>query len=90
MYSERVITGGIRELGNISTVVDGESKDILKRVNRLSKDAFRDTDLDIGVKDIAGLRPGREGEFRSEIGGVHTVHAYGFDCLGYQYSFGAA
>ncbi|KAJ9130773.1 putative FAD dependent oxidoreductase [Pleurostoma richardsiae] len=91
LFSGGVIIGGSRQPGNFSTVPNKDLKrDILRRVNRLTKNAFKDVNPDTDVDDIVGFRPGREGGFRLETEGQNIVHAYGFDGMGYVHSFGAA
>jgi len=56
-----VIIGGIKS-DRLDSEVDVDMKvDILKRINRITKGAFNDTDLG-SVTDIVGFRPGREGK----------------------------
>ncbi|KUJ20501.1 putative D-amino acid oxidase [Mollisia scopiformis] len=83
-----VIIGGIKS-DRVDTEVDIPLKsDILRRVNRISKGAFKDVDLDT-VTDIVGFRPGRKEGIRVEREG-DIVHAYGVEGAGYIYSFGIA
>jgi D-amino-acid oxidase len=83
-----VIIGGIRS-DRVDAEVDVALKsDILRRVNRISKGAFKDVDLD-AVTDIVGFRPGRKSGIRVEREG-DVVHAYGVEGAGYIYSFGVA
>lgn len=91
MFSGGVIIGGVRQPGNLSTTADTSLReDILRRVNKLTDNAFKDVNLEADVEDIVGFRPGREGGFRLEVEGQNVVHAYGFDGMGYVHSFGAA
>ncbi|EPE28879.1 Nucleotide-binding protein [Glarea lozoyensis ATCC 20868] len=89
-----VIMGGVKsERLDADIDVDLRS-DILRRVNRLTGDAFGGLDVEKGlregkVRDVLGFRPGRKGGVRVErVGG--TVHAYGVEGAGYIYSFGVA
>ncbi|KAL4781949.1 nucleotide-binding domain-containing protein [Aspergillus varians] len=86
-----VLFGGIRQDGNETESPDPSLRsDILRRVNRISKGAFADVDLDTDVEDLVGFRPGRKGGYRLEIDGGRSdlVHAYGFDGVGYVCSVG--
>ena len=84
-----VLFGGIRQEGNEGEAADPAlRKDILDRVNYLSKGAFIDVNLDTDVEDMVGFRPGRKGGYRLEIEGPNLVHAYGFDGVGYVASTG--
>jgi len=91
MYSGGVILGGISQENNIDGAVDtGLRQDILRRVNRMTGNAFANINLETdSVKDMVGVRPGRKGGIRVERDGS-IVHAYGFKGAGYVYSFGAA
>lgn len=83
-----VIIGGIKS-DRVDVEVDVALKsDILRRVNRISKGAFKDVDLN-AVTDIVGFRPGRKSGIRVEREG-DVVHAYGMEGAGYIYSFGVA
>lgn len=83
-----VIIGGVKS-ERLDTEVDVSLKsNILARVNRISKGAFRNVDLG-DVQDIVGFRPGRKGGMRVEREGS-VVHAYGMAGAGYIYSFGVA
>jgi glycine/D-amino acid oxidase-like deaminating enzyme len=83
-----VIMGGYKS-DRLDSEVDVELKnDILMRVNRITKDAFKDLDLST-VTDIVGFRPGRGEGLRVEREG-DVVHAYGGEGAGYIYSFGVA
>ncbi|KAI1609752.1 putative D-amino acid oxidase [Exophiala viscosa] len=85
-----VLFGGIRQEGNEGEAADPAlRKDILERVNHLSRDAFADVNLETDVEDMVGFRPGRKGGYRLEIEGSNLIHAYGFDGVGYVCSFGA-
>ncbi|CAG8957615.1 hypothetical protein HYFRA_00010482 [Hymenoscyphus fraxineus] len=83
-----VIIGGVKS-ERLDTDVDVSLKaNILARVNRISKGAFKNVDLE-NVQDIVGFRPGRREGLRVErVGSV--VHAYGAGGAGYIYSFGVA
>lgn len=83
-----VILGGIKT-DRLDLDVDIELKsDILRRVNRITNNAF--IDVDIGsVEDIVAFRPGRKGGLRVEREG-NIIHAYGVEGAGYIYSFGIA
>ncbi|OKL57030.1 hypothetical protein UA08_07347 [Talaromyces atroroseus] len=86
-----VLFGGIRQEGNDSENADLKlRKDILTRVNHVSRGAFKDVNLDTDVDDLVGFRPGRKGGYRLEADGVDIVHAYGFDGVGYVCSTGVA
>jgi D-amino-acid oxidase len=88
MGSGGVIMGGIKS-DRLDAEVDVDLKsDILKRVNRITKGAFKDLDVS-SVTDIVGFRPGRKGGLRVEKEG-DVVHAYGVEGAGYIYSFGVA
>ncbi|RDW66332.1 hypothetical protein BP6252_09967 [Coleophoma cylindrospora] len=83
-----VILGGIKS-DRVDAEVDiGLKSDILRRVNRLTNNAFKDVDLS-AVKDIVGFRPGRVGGLRIERQG-DVVHAYGLGGAGYIWSWGLA
>ncbi|OJZ80263.1 hypothetical protein ASPFODRAFT_65906 [Aspergillus luchuensis CBS 106.47] len=86
-----VILGGVSQPGDTTIQVDqGLRKDILDRVNRISKGAFEWVDLSTDVDlDIVGLRPAREGGLFVERKGS-VVHAYGAGAWGYVYSLGVA
>ena len=87
MGSGGVIMGGVKS-DRLDAEVDIELKtDILRRVNRITNDAFKDLDPR-SVQDIIGFRPSRKGGLRVERGDV--VHAYGVEGAGYIYSFGLA
>ena len=65
-------------------------KDILNRVNVITRNAFTSINLDRDiVKDIVGFRPARKGGIRLERAG-NVIHAYGLAGLGYLYAFGVA
>lgn len=86
--SDGVIIGGVKS-DRVDAEVDVALKsDILRRVNRISKGAFKDVDLN-AVTDIVGFRPGRKSGIRVEREG-NVVHAYGVEGAGYIYSFGVA
>ncbi|KAJ9143400.1 putative FAD dependent oxidoreductase [Pleurostoma richardsiae] len=86
-----VILGGIRLDGDIDDKPDPTvQRDILRRVNKLTKGAFEHVNIETDVDDIVGVRPGRKGGYRLETEGSRVVHAYGFDGMGYVCSFGAA
>jgi D-amino-acid oxidase len=88
MGSGGVIMGGIKS-DRLDAEVDVELKsDILRRVNHVTKGAFKDLDV-TSVIDIVGFRPGRKGGLRVEREG-DVVHAYGAEGAGYIYSFGVA
>ncbi|KAI1613037.1 FAD dependent oxidoreductase [Exophiala viscosa] len=91
MYSGGVILGGISQEDNIDGAVNtGLRQDILRRVNRMTGNAFANINLETdAIKDMVGVRPGRKGGIRVERDGS-IVHAYGFKGAGYVYSFGAA
>ncbi|KAG9244096.1 FAD dependent oxidoreductase [Calycina marina] len=83
-----VIMGGIKS-DRMDAEVDVELKsDILRRVNRITNNAFDEIDLET-VSDIVAFRPGRDGGLRVERNG-DVVHAYGAAGAGYIYSFGVA
>lgn len=84
-----VILGGVSQVSNDTTVDQGLKKDILRRVNRITGNAFDWVDVERDVKDIVGFRPGRRGGIRVEREG-DVVHAYGGGSLGYVYAFGMA
>jgi D-amino-acid oxidase len=86
-----VLFGGIRQEGNESENADPTlRKDILARVNHVSRGAFKDVNLDTDVEDLVGFRPGRKGGYRLETDGTNIIHAYGFDGVGYVCSTGVA
>lgn len=91
MFSGGVIIGGISQEDSYDGAVDPDTrKDILRRIHRLTDNAFAHVNLETDVvKDIVGVRPGRKGGIRVELEGT-TVHAYGFKGTGYVFSFGAA
>ena len=83
-----VIMGGIKS-ERLDADVDVELKsDILMRVNRITRDAFKELDVNTGT-DIVGFRPGRKGGLKVEREG-DVIHAYGLEGVGYIYSFGVA
>lgn len=84
-----VILGGVSQVSNDTTVDQGLKKDILRRVNRITGNAFGWVDVERDVQDIVGFRPGRRGGIRVERDG-DVVHAYGGGSLGYVYAFGMA
>lgn len=91
MYSGGVIIGGISQPGNLDEEVDPELRhDILQRVNLITNNQFKPVDLDQHVmKDLVGFRPNRQGGYRLERE-ADVIHAYGFNTLGYTYSYGVA
>ncbi|GKT76199.1 hypothetical protein ColTof4_08622 [Colletotrichum tofieldiae] len=91
MYSGGVIIGGVSQPGNMDGKVDYSLRpDILRRMNMVSKDRFKTADWEKCVmKDLVGFRPGRNGGYRLERE-ADVVHAYGFNTLGYTYSYGVA
>ncbi|KAI2867826.1 hypothetical protein CBS147343_9839 [Aspergillus niger] len=91
MYSGGVIIGGVSQEGVTDESVDLATRaDILRRTNLITHDRFRSLDLNKHVmKDLVGLRPSRKGGYRLEREGS-VVHAYGFNTLGYTYSYGVA
>jgi glycine/D-amino acid oxidase-like deaminating enzyme len=91
MFSGGTIIGGIAQEGNMDEAVDLELRnDILQRINLVTKERYKDLDLNKDViEDIIGFRPGRKGGYRLEKeNGV--IHAYGFGSLGYTYCYGVA
>lgn len=91
MYSGGVIIGGVSQEGGTDESVDLATRaDILRRTNLITHDRFRSLDLNKHVmKDLVGLRRSRKGGYRLEREGS-VVHAYGFNTLGYTYSYGVA
>jgi glycine/D-amino acid oxidase-like deaminating enzyme len=91
MYSGGVIIGGVSQEGNYDRTVTPEVRaDILRRVNLITKDRFQSVDVDRNIiQDLVGFRPGRKGGYRLEREG-DVIHAYGFNTLGYTYSYGVA
>ncbi|KAL5590387.1 hypothetical protein FOBRF1_013944 [Fusarium oxysporum] len=91
MYSGGVIVGGVSQPGNMDQKVDPEVRsDILRRMKLVMNDQYQDVDLDKHVmKDLVGFRPSREGGYRLEQED-DVIHAYGFNTLGYTYSYGVA
>ncbi|KAK4941380.1 hypothetical protein LTR10_018649 [Elasticomyces elasticus] len=91
MFSGGVILGGISQENNVDGAIDTSLRqDILRRVNRMTGNAFAHINLETDVvKDMVGVRPGRKGGIRVELEG-DIVHAYGFKGAGYVHSFGAA
>jgi D-amino-acid oxidase len=83
-----VIMGGIKSERLDSEVDVALKSDILMRVNRITRGAFKGLDVST-VTDIVGFRPGRKGGFKVEREG-NVVHAYGVEGAGYIYSFGVA
>jgi glycine/D-amino acid oxidase-like deaminating enzyme len=91
MCSGTTVIGGIAQEGNLDHEPDPELRnDILRRINLVTGDRYRDMDLDkLVIQDLVGFRPSREGGHRlEEKEGV--VHAYGFGSLGYTYCYGVA
>ncbi|KAF5857539.1 hypothetical protein ETB97_005678 [Aspergillus alliaceus] len=91
MFSGGTIIGGIAQEGNMDEAVDLELRnDILQRINLVTKERYKDFDLNKDViEDIVGFRPGRKGGYCLEKeNGV--IHAYGFGSLGYTYCCGVA
>ncbi|CAH0004293.1 unnamed protein product [Clonostachys byssicola] len=91
MFSGGVILGGVSQPGNSDQDVDPDLRpDILRRMNAISNDRFRSVDLNKHViADLVGFRPSRKGGYRLEVeDGI--IHAYGFNTLGYTYSYGVA
>ncbi|ETN41297.1 uncharacterized protein HMPREF1541_03232 [Cyphellophora europaea CBS 101466] len=90
MLSGGVVIGGVEEEGSTNTDISVDlQQDILERVNVMTNGWFSDLKLSDVKRNIAGIRPGREGGYRVEkIGNI--VHAYGFGGAGYRYSVGAA
>lgn len=91
MYSGGVIVGGVSQPGNMDQNVDPAVRsDILRRMKLVSNDLYQDVDLNNHVmKDLVGFRPSREGGYRLEQE-EDVIHAYGFNTLGYTYSYGVA
>ncbi|KAF5261680.1 hypothetical protein FOXYS1_7629 [Fusarium oxysporum] len=91
MYSGGVIVGGVSQPGNMDQKVDPEVRsDILRRMKLIINDQYQGVDLDKHVmKDLVGFRPSREGGYRLERKD-DVIHAYGFNTLGYTYSYGVA
>lgn len=91
MYSGGVIVGGVAQKGNLDHGVNLELRsDILRRINLITQDRFKDVDLDKHVmQDLVGFRPSREGGHCLEQEG-EVIHAYGFGSLGYTYCYGVA
>ncbi|KAH6950274.1 hypothetical protein DER45DRAFT_513045 [Fusarium avenaceum] len=91
MYSGGVIVGGVSQPGNMDQTVDPEVRsDILRRMKLVSNDLYQDVNLNKHVmKDLVGFRPSREGGYRLEREN-DVIHAYGFNTLGYTYSYGVA
>lgn len=91
MYSGGVIIGGVSQPGNMDQNVDPAVRsDILRRMKLVATDLYQDVDLSKHVmKDLVGFRPSREGGYRLEREG-DVIHAYGFNTLGYTYSYGVA
>lgn len=91
MYSGGVIIGGVSQEGNYDRTATPELReDILQRVNLVTKDRFQSVDVDRDIiQDLVGFRPGRRGGYRLEREG-NVIHAYGFNTLGYTYSYGVA
>ncbi|KAI1033884.1 hypothetical protein LB503_011061 [Fusarium chuoi] len=91
MYSGGVIVGGVSQPGNMDQNVDPAVRsDILRRMKLVSNDLYQDVDLKKHVmKDLVGFRPSREGGYRLERE-EDMIHAYGFNTLGYTYSYGVA
>lgn len=91
MYSGGVIIGGVSQEGNYDRTATPELReDILRRVNLVTKDRFQSVDVDRDIiQDLVGFRPGRRGGYRLEREG-NVIHAYGFNTLGYTYSYGVA
>ncbi|KAK0653667.1 D-amino-acid oxidase [Lasiodiplodia hormozganensis] len=84
-----VILGGVSQVSNDTTVDQRLKKDILRRVNRITGNAFDWVNVERDVQDIVGFRPSRRGGIRVEKEG-DVVHAYGGGSLGYVYAFGMA
>ncbi|KAG5746624.1 hypothetical protein H9Q72_011909 [Fusarium xylarioides] len=91
MYSGGVIVGGVSQPGNMDQKVDPAVRsDILRRMKLVANDLYQDVDLNKHVmKDLVGFRPSREGGYRLERED-DVIHAYGFNTLGYTYSYGVA
>ncbi|KAM5517509.1 FAD dependent oxidoreductase [Fusarium oxysporum f. sp. phaseoli] len=86
-----VILGGFSQPGDRWIEPDPSlRRDILDRVNAMTKNAFLSIDLgrDV-VRDIVVFRPARSSGIRPEREG-HVIHAYGLFGLGYLYAFGVA
>lgn len=90
-HSGGVILGGVSQPHSTNSEIDMETKhDILRRVNRLTNNAFDWVDPRTDVdRDIVGFRPYRDGGIRVEREG-DVIHAYGAGGLGYLYAFGIA
>ncbi|KAI5457066.1 hypothetical protein BGZ63DRAFT_417400 [Mariannaea sp. PMI_226] len=91
MYSGGVIIGGVSQLGNLDPKADPKTRqDILRRISLITDDQSKPVDLDQRVmKDLVGFRPHRQGGYRLGREG-DVIHAYGFNTLGYTYSYGVA
>jgi D-amino-acid oxidase len=90
MLSGGVIIGGVEEEGSTSTDINVDlQRDIIERVNIMTNGWFSDLKLSDVKKNIAGVRPGRDGGYRIEKAD-DAIHAYGFGGAGYRYSVGAA
>ncbi|GKT42127.1 D-amino-acid oxidase [Colletotrichum spaethianum] len=91
MYSGAVIMGGVSQKGNLDGKVDPAIRsDIMRRMNLITNNKYQSLDLEKHVvADLVGFRPSREEGYRLEREG-DVVHAYGFNTLGYTYSYGVA
>jgi FAD dependent oxidoreductase. len=88
MYSGGVIIGGVSQEGSHDRKVDAETRvDIIQRFSKLTQGKSNYTDTKKHIRDIVAFRPGRKGGYRLETEGS-VIHAYGFNTLGYTYSYG--
>ncbi|OLN85393.1 D-amino-acid oxidase 1 [Colletotrichum chlorophyti] len=88
-----IVLGGCRQDGNWNKDVDPElAKTIMERCCALAPELGRPEDLKV-IKHGVGLRPGRKGGPRIEVGKDDAglvVHNYGASGAGYQASWGMA
>lgn len=88
MYSGGVIIGGVSQEGSWDRKVDAATRtDILQRFSQITGGQSEYSDAKNHIKDIVAFRPSRKGGYRLEKEDS-VIHAYGFNTLGYTYSYG--
>lgn len=88
MYSGGVIIGGVSQEGSWDKKADAVTRtDIIQRFKELTQGKVDYSDPQKHIQDIVAFRPGRKGGYRLEREGS-VIHAYGFNTLGYTYSYG--
>ncbi|GAD92353.1 FAD dependent oxidoreductase, putative [Paecilomyces variotii No. 5] len=88
MYSGGVVIGGVSQEGSRDQKADAVTRaDIIQRFKLLTRGRSDYSDPQNHIQDIVAFRPARKGGYRLEREGS-VIHAYGFNTLGYTYSYG--